>query len=76
MIFINQDQSSEDILKKLSSLSNNSNKPKIDFKDFGIGAQILHNLDIYKVNLLSNSEQKHRVGLSGYGLSIVDYTKY
>jgi len=76
VIFINQDQSSEDILKKLSSLSNNSNKPKIDFKDFGIGAQILHNLDIYKVNLLSNSEQKHRVGLSGYGLSIVDYTKY
>ena len=76
VIFINQDQSSEDILKKLSSLSNNSNIPKIDFKDFGIGAQILHNLDIYKVNLLSNSEQKHRVGLSGYGLSIVDYTKY
>jgi len=31
---------------------------------------------ISKVNLLSNSEQKHRVGLSGYGLSIVDYTNY
>ena len=35
----------------------------------------IHDLDIYKVNLLSNSEHKHRVGLSGYGLSIIDYTK-
>ena len=76
VIFINQNQSSENILNKLNSLSNDSEKPKIDFRDFGIGAQILHDLDIYKVNLLSNSEQKHRVGLSGYGLSIVDYTNY
>ena len=76
VIFINQNQSSENILNKLNSLSNDSEKPKIDFRDFGIGAQILHDLDICKVNLLSNSEQKHRVGLSGYGLSIVDYTNY
>jgi 3,4-dihydroxy 2-butanone 4-phosphate synthase/GTP cyclohydrolase II len=76
VIFINQNQSSENILNKLNSLSNDSEKPKIDFRDFGIGAQILHDLDIYKVNLLSNSEHKHRVGLSGYGLSIVDYTNY
>jgi len=76
VIFINQNQSSENILKKLNSLNQDSDKPKIDFRDFGIGAQILHDLDISKVNLLSNSEQKHRVGLSGYGLSIVNYTKY
>ena len=76
VIFINQNQSSEKIMEKLNSLSKDSDKPKIDFRDFGIGAQILHDLDISKVNLLSNSEQKHRVGLSGYGLSIVNYTKY
>ena len=76
VIFINQNQSSEKILEKLNSLSNDYDKPKIDFRDFGIGAQILHDLDIFKVNLLSNSEHKHRVGLSGYGLSIVDYTNY
>jgi 3,4-dihydroxy 2-butanone 4-phosphate synthase/GTP cyclohydrolase II len=76
VIFINQNQSSENILKKLNSMSEDSEKPKIDFRDFGIGAQILHDLEISKVNLLSNSEQKHRVGLSGYGLSIVDYTNY
>ena len=76
VIFINQNQSSENILEKLNSMNENSEKPKIDFRDFGIGAQILHDLQISKVNLLSNSEQKHRVGLSGYGLSIVDYTNY
>ena len=76
VIFINQNQSSEKIMEKLNSLSKDSDKPKIDFRDFGIGAQILHDLDISKVNLLSNSEHKHRVGLSGYGLSIVDYTNY
>ena len=76
VIFINQNQSSENILKKLNSINEDSEKPKIDFGDFGIGAQILHDLDISKVNLLSNSEQKHRVGLSGYGLSIVDHTSY
>ena len=76
VIFINQNQSSEKIMEKLNSLSKDSDKPKIDFRDFGIGAQILHDLDISKVNLLSNSEHKHRVGLSGYGLSIADYTNY
>ena len=76
VIFINQNQSSENILEKLNSMNEDSEKPKIDFRDFGIGAQILHDLDISKVNLLSNSAQKHRVGLSGYGLSIVNYTNY
>jgi len=51
VIFINQNQSSENILKKLNSMNEDSEKPKIDFRDFGIGAQILHDLDISKVNL-------------------------
>ena len=76
IICINQNQSSENILKKLKYLSDNNDKPKVDFRDFGIGAQILHDLGIYNINLLSNSKQKHRVGLSGYGLSIKNYTNY
>ena len=76
IIFINQNQSPDDILKKLKSFSNKSDIPKIDFKDFGIGAQILQDLGISKINLLSNSKQIHRVGLSGYGLSIKKYTNY
>ena len=76
VIFINQNQSPDDIIKKLKSFNNKEGKPKIDFKDFGIGAQILHDIGISNINLLSNSEQINRVGLSGYGLSILEYTSY
>lgn len=76
IIFINQSQSSDEILKKLKSLSSSNNKPKVDFRDFGIGAQILHDLGISNIDLLSNSKQANRVGLSGYGLSISNYTNY
>ena len=76
VIFINQNQSPDDIIKKLKSFNNKEDRPKIDFKDFGIGAQILLNLGISNINLLSNSEQINRVGLSGYGLSIKKHTSY
>jgi 3,4-dihydroxy 2-butanone 4-phosphate synthase/GTP cyclohydrolase II len=49
---------------------------KMDSKDFGIGAQILHDLNIHKLGLISNSEQTKRVGIIGYGLEIVDYINY
>ena len=43
----------------------------VDARDYGIGAQILRDLGIQKMRLMTNNPQK-RVGLSGYGLSIVD----
>ena len=49
---------------------------KMDVKDFGIGAQILHKLNIKKINLLTNSKTTKRVGLSGYGLEITDQTSF
>ena len=48
----------------------------MDNKDFGIGAQILHDLGIHKIKLLSNSEQTKRVGMIGYGLEITEYVGY
>ena len=49
----------------------------MDNKDFGIGAQILHDIHISKLKLISNTEQtKKRVGMIGYGLEIVDYVGY
>ncbi len=42
-----------------------------ELKDFGIGAQIIHDLDIRKIRLLTNNPRK-RVGLIGYGLEIVE----
>jgi 3,4-dihydroxy 2-butanone 4-phosphate synthase/GTP cyclohydrolase II len=44
---------------------------KADQRDYGIGAQILAELGVHKMRLLTNNPRKF-VGLEGYGLSIVD----
>lgn len=46
---------------------------KMDQRDYGVGAQILRDLGISKINLISNNPKK-RIGLMGYGLEIVDTT--
>jgi 3,4-dihydroxy 2-butanone 4-phosphate synthase/GTP cyclohydrolase II len=43
----------------------------MDIRDYGIGAQILHDLGITKLRLITNNPKK-RVGLMGYGLEIVE----
>ncbi len=43
----------------------------MDARDYGVGAQILRDLDIRKVKLVSNNPKK-RAGLMGYGIEIVD----
>ncbi|MEQ9286489.1 MAG: bifunctional 3,4-dihydroxy-2-butanone-4-phosphate synthase/GTP cyclohydrolase II [Cyclobacteriaceae bacterium] len=43
----------------------------MDQRDYGVGAQILHDLGVKKIKLLTNNPKK-RVGLMGYGLEIVD----
>jgi 3,4-dihydroxy 2-butanone 4-phosphate synthase/GTP cyclohydrolase II len=44
---------------------------KADGRDYGIGAQILRELKVSKMKLMSNNPQK-RTGLIGYGLEIVE----
>ena len=44
---------------------------KPDQRDYGIGAQILVSLGIRRIRLLTNNPRKF-VGLSGYGLEIVE----
>jgi 3,4-dihydroxy 2-butanone 4-phosphate synthase/GTP cyclohydrolase II len=83
VVFINQSQDSDNILQRLNELKLIQGQdtmkippPVMDEKDFGIGAQILHNLNIHKIELLTNSTQIKRVGMVGYGLKIVKYIKY
>lgn len=83
IVFINQQSQSYNLLKRLKGLQENQKNgiikaPKIemDTRDFGIGAQILHDLNITKMRLMTNSDQAKRVGIVGYGLEIVDYSPY
>ena len=83
ILFINQQNQSLNLLNRLKGLKENQENgemkaPAIAFdnKDFGIGAQILHDLNIHKLRLVSNSKQEKRVGMIGYGLEIVDYVNF
>ena len=84
ILFINQQAESMNLLQRLSVLKQEQVPNKItkapaiamDNKDFGIGAQILHDLNIHKLKLISNSQQTKRVGMIGYGLEIVEYVNY
>ena len=44
---------------------------KADERDYGVGAQILYDLGIRRMRLLTNNPSK-RIGLESYGLTIVD----
>ena len=84
IIFVNQSNESSIVLENLSKIGDTEiKKPlsstknnKMDSKDFGIGAQILESLNITKIKLLTNSNKVKRIGLSGYGLEIVERVKY
>ena len=83
ILFINQEMQSVELLDRLAELkrlqaAGDFTTPRIavDTKDFGIGAQILHDLDITKIKLLTNSYQNKRVGMIGYGLEITEYLNY
>jgi len=83
ILFINQQNQSKNLLSRLGVLKENQAKGELkapaiamDQRDFGIGAQILHDLNISKIKLMTNSQQTKRVGMIGYGLEIVDYVSY
>ncbi len=44
-----------------------------DFRDYGIGAQILRDIGLRKMRLLTNSPPRRLASLTGYGLEIVEY---
>lgn len=83
IVFINQQSESFNLLKRIKGLKENQEKGimkapgiEMDAKDFGIGAQILHDLNISKLRVMTNSTQAKRVGIVGYGLEIMEYIPY
>ena len=84
MIFISPELKAINTLKRLKILKKNQVKNKItkapilnmDDRDFGIGAQILHDLDITNLKLITNTKETRRVGMIGYGLEISEYINF
>lgn len=77
IVYMNQEKAAGNLLQRLreykTQMEENVSTPKPSFskdaRDFGIGAQILHDLGIAKVKLLTHNPLK-RVGITGYGLTI------
>jgi len=84
IIFISAEIKSIETLKRLKILKNKQDKDSIteapildmDDRDFGIGAQILHDLNITNLKLITNTKGKKRVGMIGYGLEISEYVNF
>ena len=84
IIFISPELKSVDTLKRLKILKTKQHRDKIakvpilsmDNKDFGIGAQILHDLNITNLRLITNTKETKRVGMIGYGLEISEYLNF
>jgi len=84
MVFISPELKAINTLKRLKILKKNQTKNKVtkapilnmDDRDFGIGAQILHDLDITNLKLITNTKETRRVGMIGYGLEISEYINF
>jgi 3,4-dihydroxy 2-butanone 4-phosphate synthase / GTP cyclohydrolase II len=83
ILFINQESSPLELLTRIKELRTlqeqgitKAPEIKMDERDFGIGAQILHDIDISKIRLMTNSGHTKRVGMIGYGLEITEYTQF
>lgn len=83
VIVINKEGYSQNLLKRITEIKARQEKnPTLqsenqsDTKDIGMGSQILHDLNISKLRLLTNSKPSNYVGMSGYGLEITEYVNY
>jgi len=82
-IVINQGAYSQNLLHRIQTIKEAQEGKQVpsqvtssQVKDIGIGAQILIDLGISHMKLLTNSEPSRYIGMSGYGLEITDYVNY
>ena len=83
VLYMNQNSRGQRLIQEMRMLQKSgiSEQPlsrkfgvKMDVKDYGVGAQILRDLGVSKIRLISNNPQK-RVGIIGYGLEIIEYVE-
>jgi len=78
VLIMNQHEKDRDLVYLLNQIKDSKEKgekPKLSFsmddRDYGIGAQILNDLNLTKLKLITSKPTK-RIGLIGYGLEIVE----
>jgi 3,4-dihydroxy 2-butanone 4-phosphate synthase/GTP cyclohydrolase II len=76
LIYMRHSEKDTSLLERLKSYHNKSEKlgegtQSAEQRDYGIGAQILRDLGVTKIRLITNNP-KRRIGLIGYGLEIIE----
>ncbi|MBL7794507.1 MAG: 3,4-dihydroxy-2-butanone-4-phosphate synthase [Saprospiraceae bacterium] len=71
LLYMRHGEKSDMLLQQLQQFAQPDAKQESEQRDFGVGAQILRDLDICKIRLITNNP-KRRIGLTGYGLEIVE----
>ncbi len=75
LLYMRHSEKPSNILARLAAYKDNDNNfdfVKSEQRDFGVGAQILRDLGVTRLRLLTHHPKK-RVGITGYGLEIVDH---
>ena len=81
VLYMMQSNHGQSLLSKLRSMERQQSEDEsapdpsldMDHRDYGIGCQILRDLGIRRLRLLTNNPRK-RIGLAGYGLDLVEQT--
>lgn len=73
LLYLHTREEDTDLLASLTSYLGEqpSSGSGMDLREYGIGAQILADLGLHKINLLTNSP-KRLAGIEGYGIQIVE----
>ena len=71
LIYMRHFEKKQSILRKLKAIQHQIESKKEEQRDFGVGAQILRDLGISNIRLLTRNPRR-RVALTGYGLQIVE----
>ncbi len=76
LIYMRHSEKDTSLLERLKSYQNKGDKlgegtQSAEQRDYGIGAQILRDLGVTKIRLITNNP-KRRIGLIGYGLEIIE----
>lgn len=84
LVFMRHHDKGDSVLSRLQEIKANQGEEGVakfgkgkgmDPRDYGTGAQIIRDLGITKIRLLSNS-QRRRVGMIGFGLEVVEVVNW
>ena len=74
IIILIRDISTENLSNKISKTLRTVNNNNVNIRDYGVGAQILSDLGVRNMTILSN-KRANAIGLEGFGLTIKNWKK-